>query len=328
MRGITIFFLLALLVISPSVASAKPGNTSHAQQIEHVIRSYLPDESIDVRQINRSFALSGAVSSSEAAAKAVQIAKQYVSKDSDILNFITLKTAQQVMLRVRIGEVERKALKTLRTVFNPSTRGERVSGHIDRMERAGTFKMLAEPTLVAISGEKAEFTTGGELPILSADGSSLQYKPYGVKVHFLPLVMAENRIRLEVNPEVTEAREKGGIHVKGHMVPSMTSHSAKTTIELAPGESFMIAGLIKDDVRANTKEQLFGESFMHHERELVMLVTPYLVDPVPGHELRLPTDNFSVSDELDVMFQRHFETNMKQKGQKVDSKGQMGYIVE
>lgn len=330
MRGITVIFLLAALVLLPSAASAKPGNTAQAQHIERMVKSYLPDESIDVRQVNRGFAISGALSSAESAAKAMQIVRQYVSKDTDVLNFTTVKTGQQVMLRVRIGEIDRTALKTLSTLFTPSAGASRVTSHVDRMERGGTFKMLAEPNLVAMSGEKAEFTTGGEVPVpgMGHHGGQLHYKEYGVKLSFMPLVLAENRIRLHVEPEVTEMRDRGAIEVKGNMAPAIATHKAKTTVELAPGESFMIAGLVKDHFRVNTKDSFFGESFTHNERELVMIVTPYLVDPVPNHGMRLPTDSFSVGSELDAMFQRHIEDPKNQTGMKQPKSGRVGYIVE
>jgi pilus assembly protein CpaC len=278
--------------------------------LKQTLRALMPSEPIGVERVNRSIALTGNVSSADAAQKAVKVAEEYVGK-GEVINFMQIKSGQQVMLRVRVGEIQRTALKQLGVgIITPLA-------VLTSLEKDGVFRVLAEPNLVAISGESAEFLAGGEFPVPVAqkgDTMSVEYKSFGVKIAFTPLVLAPNRIRLNVEPEVSEISTIGAVSVKGMNIPSVTSRRAKTTVELAPGESFMIAGLIKDNLR-NQVTQLPGlgdipilgalfrsSAFQRNETELVIAVSPYLVDPVAGNDIRLPTDNFHTPSSLENVF--------------------------
>jgi pilus assembly protein CpaC len=306
------------LYITPSAARESrraEQDTSQASSniggIKQVLRSLLPNETIGVERINKSIALTGNVSSADAAQKAVKIAEEFTSRPSDVLNFMQIKTGQQVMLRVRVGEIQRTALKQLGVgIVTPLAL-------LTSLEKEGVFKVLAEPNLVAISGESAEFLAGGEFPVPVAQkggAMSVLYKTFGIKVNFTPLVLAPNRIRLNVEPEVSEISTAGAVSIQGTNIPSVTSRRAKTTVELAPGESFMIAGLIKDNLRHEVTQlpalgdipvlgALFRSSaFQRNETELVIAVTPYLVDPAANSDIKLPTDNFRPANSLEAVF--------------------------
>jgi len=179
----------------------------------------------------------------------------------------------------------------------------------DVLHEKGLGKILAEPTLVARSGETASFLAGGEIPIPIAQGGAfgsitIEFKEFGVGVAFTPTVMAADRIHLKVAPEVSAPDFTLGATSGGLTVPGFTTRRASTAVELADGQSFAIAGLLRDDVAQLVDQYpvlgeipvlgvLFRSSqFQKNESELVMIVTPHLVKPLPPGEHHLPTDHF------------------------------------
>lgn len=350
--------------------------------IRRSLKNFLPNENIGVEMVNTGVALTGQVSNSATGEKAVKITQDFLASSGEeaptVLNFMQVTTGQQVMLRVRVGEIQRTALKNLgidinvigngagnngvlfgtgggiasivaptagQTAVSPgvfllpggnvptNTRGvlqgrwqpggganHSYSGLIKALEEDGLFKTLAEPNLVAISGEEAEFLSGGEIPIPvvqngnNSNAVGIQYKPFGVAVKFSPSVLSENRIRMSVAPEVSEISANNHVTMNGFDVPSIETRRAKTTVELAPGESFMIAGLISDNTRASISQlpgakelpilgALFRSTeFQRNETELVIAVTPYIVDPVKSSDIKLPTDDFRPASQMESFF--------------------------
>ena len=382
--------------------------------IRKSLKNFLPNENIGVEMVNNSVGLTGQVSNAAVVDKALKITREFVYGNSakqsggsggssggsqgqdqsqqdggasasastggqpDILNFMQVSSSQQVMLRVRVGEIQRTALKdlgidlnmvtkgagsnaisfgtgggiaslvakgtsdpvvnagqfalpggqtptntrgVLSGVLNPGGSGDIYSGLLKALEQDGLFKVLAEPNLVAISGEQAEFLSGGEIPIPVVQNSagnsssiSVEYKPFGVAVKFTPFVLTANRIRMTVQPEVSEISNTNSVTLSGYKVPSIDTRRAKTTIELAPGESFMIAGLITDQTRASI-DQLPGAKelpvlgalfrsteFQRNETELVIAVTPYIVDPVKSSDIKMPSDDFRPASQMELFF--------------------------
>jgi len=178
------------------------------------------------------------------------------------------------------------------------------------LRRKGLAKVLAEPVLVARSGEDASFLVGGEIPIPVAQGGAaagaitVEYKKFGVGLSFTPTVLSGERIHLLVNPEVSEPDFSIGANVGGTAVPGFNTRRASTGVELGNGESFAIAGLFRDDLRELSSAYpglgevpvlgaLFRSSrYEQRETELVIIVTPSLVSALPeGQEFRLPTDS-------------------------------------
>lgn len=327
--------------------------------LRSTLKTLFPHETIQVTKAHHTLVLSGNVSNADTANKVVRLAREF-TLGREVVNLMNIKSGQQVMLRVRVGEIQRAALKEIgvnlqgarrtssfalpfstnggigNTVGHPAVAADAfatggilykasngkldLSATLDMLEQNGLFRMLAEPNLVAISGEKAQFLAGGEFPVPVAQREqviAVEYKPFGVQIDFAPLVLAQNRIRLTVEPEVSEitmSPAQGAVQLKEFLIPAISSRRAKTTVELAPGESFMIAGLIKDDMR-NTISQVPGlgeipilsalfrsSAFQRNETELVIAVTPYLVDPVASNEIRLPTDDFHAPSVLDNVF--------------------------
>jgi pilus assembly protein CpaC len=179
-------------------------------------------------------------------------------------------------------------------------------GTLDLAETDGLVTTLAEPNLTSLSGETASFLAGGEFPIpvsQSLGTVSIEYKQFGVSLAFTPIVLADGRISMRVRPEVSELSDAGSVKLNGFTVPALTTRRAETTVELGSGQSFMIAGLLKNsNTNSIDKAPLLGDlpiigalfrstKFRRQETELVIVVTPYLVRPVSG-QLALPTDGY------------------------------------
>ncbi|MHA7819226.1 MAG: type II and III secretion system protein family protein [Erythrobacter sp.] len=189
-----------------------------------------------------------------------------------------------------------------------------VLGALDLSERLGLITTLSEPNLTALSGETATFLAGGEFPIPISQGLgnvSIEYKQFGVSLAYTPFVLANGRISMRVRPEVSELSTQGSITLNGFQVPALTTRRTETTIELGSGQSFMIAGLMSSNAQnALDKAPGLGDvpilgnlfrsrDFRRGETELVIIVTPYLVQPVNARDIRLPTDGFHAANELE-----------------------------
>lgn len=198
--------------------------------------------------------------------------------------------------------------------------GQSVQTLVQALERRGVLKLLAEPTLTAISGETAKFLAGGEFPIpISEEDNRIQvdYKEFGVNVAFKPVVMNEGRISLNISAEVSELSTEGAITLDVITLPALRVRRAETTLELPSGGTLAMAGLLSEDTRQNVegipglKElpvlgALFrSNDFRRRETELVILVTPYIASHAPTHEVGKPTDGFMPTSELRELFFGH-----------------------
>ncbi len=190
-------------------------------------------------------------------------------------------------------------------------------GALDLGETLGLVTSLSEPNLTALSGETADFLAGGEYPIPISQGlgtTSVEYKKFGVSLAYTPTVLSNGRISIRVRPEVSELSSQGSITLNGFNVPALTVRRAETTVELGSGQSFMIAGLMGNAAQ-NTVKKLPGAgdlpiigslfrstNFQKGETELVIVVTPYLVNPVDGSDIKLPTDGFQNPNDIQRLF--------------------------
>jgi pilus assembly protein CpaC len=192
-----------------------------------------------------------------------------------------------------------------------------IAGALDAGEREGLVVTLSEPNLTALSGETAEFLAGGEFPIPQSAGlgaTSIIYKNYGVSLSYTPTVLSNGRISIRVKPEVSELSSQGAVTVGGFSIPALVTRRAETTVELGSGESFMIAGLMSNNSQ-NTIDRTPGAgdipvlgalfrstSFQRGETELVIVVTPYLVQPISDRQISLPTDGYAVPNAAEQFF--------------------------
>lgn len=186
-----------------------------------------------------------------------------------------------------------------------------VDGMIDAMAQEGFLTILAEPNLTAMSGETANFLAGGQFPIPVPQGNdtiSVQFQPYGISLAFTPTVLSGDRISLHVRPEVSELTNVGALVLDNLTVPALTTRKAETTVEVASGESFAIAGLMNNSQSQTVNKfpmlgdlpilgALFrSDHFVNGQTELVIIITPYIVRPSKA-PLALPTDGFSPPSE-------------------------------
>lgn len=208
-----------------------------------------------------------------------------------------------------VSSADRTTLSGLGKLF-----GIDMLGALDLAERLGLVNTLTEPNLTALSGETATFLAGGEFPIPIAQGLgqvTVQFRQFGVSLAYTPTVLSNGRISMRVRPEVSELSTQGSITLNGFQVPALTTRRTETTVELGSGQSFMIAGLMS----ANSQNLLdkapgLGDvpilgnlfrsrQFRRGETELVIIVTPYLVNPVDAKDIKLPTDGYRSAGELE-----------------------------
>lgn len=210
-----------------------------------------------------------------------------------------------------------------------SALGLNINATLDALERRGLVKTLAEPTLVALSGETASFLAGGEFPVPVAQSSgtggsggsiSVEFKPFGVSLAFTPTVLADGVINLQVEPEVSSIDPSASISIGGLTIPGLQTRRANTVLELRDGESFALAGLIRRDFATTVRQvpllgsipiigALFRSSgFTKGETELVIVVTPRIVKPVKADQIQLPTDRVQNPNELDLFLMGRTDT--------------------
>lgn len=201
--------------------------------------------------------------------------------------------------------------------------GLSIDAYVEALEAKGFARNLANPTLIALSGQTASFLAGGEFPIPVAQGNggtgtgggqaiSVQFKPFGVSLAFTPTVLGDGVINLRVEPEVSAIDSNASIALGGLSIPGVQTRRASTTLELRDGESFAIAGLIQQDMSTTISQvPLLGSlpiigtlfrstEFQKGETELLIVVTPRLVAPIKPEQVRLPTDAVKDTNELEL----------------------------
>ena len=286
-------------------------------------------------------------------------------RTSKIVNLLQIIGDDQVTLKVTVAEVSRSVMKQLgvNMLSNGSSNGisygalsspsyglgkplsqnsyfrlgdglgDGIQAYINAMEQSGVMKTLAEPTLTAVSGEKATFKVGGEFNLITGRTNNVSTNnqtgqvtytndklEYGIGLEFQPVVLSAGRISLKVRTSVSEPTAEGASTLEGvGALPGMTMLSirkrlADTTVELPSGGSMMIAGLVRDDIRQAVsglpglaKIPVLGtlfrsRDFVRNESELVIIITPYLARPVARNDLAKPDDNFNAASDGAAMF--------------------------
>jgi len=211
--------------------------------------------------------------------------------------------------------------------------GENFNVTLDALEKKGAITTLAEPTLVALSGETASFLAGGEFPVPTVQGGSsggqggntaisVEWKPFGVSLGFTPTVLADGVINMVVQPEVSSIDPTASIVVNNLTIPGLQTRRAKTVVELRDGESFALAGLIRKDFQDTIRQVPFlgslpiigalfrSTGFQHEETELVIIVTPRLVRPVRAGSFKAPTDRVGPPNEADLLLNGRTDTGV------------------
>jgi pilus assembly protein CpaC len=370
-------------------------------ELKRLIERNIKGSEVQVETINDNVVINGSVKSASDAAAAREIAIRYVTdpdeplKRDAVVNRVGIRGGDQVMVRVRVAEMQRTLAKQLGVNFNALfsvgnkfpvaigssnpfsllgqalssnsffgagsiTGGNSVEATLRAFERSGLVRTLAEPNLTAVSGEAAKFLAGGEFPVPVArdrDGNvQIEFKPFGVGLGFTPVVLSEGRISLKISTEVSEVTgensfvSQGGISVDddgnriaiaGITIPGIRVRRAETTVELPSGGSMLMAGLLQQSMKQNIDGvpglknlpilgSLFqSRDFQSGETELVVIVTPYLVEPTAPQNLAAPTDGFVPPSDAETVLLSRLNAVYGEKGKKPQGslKGPIGFIV-
>ncbi len=306
-------------------------------RLGEALDTLLPTAGLDVTSIEGGIILNGSVATAVDAENARRITARFIGPGEEVINQLAVTQPNQVNLRVRIAEVKRSILNkfginmdfllsgdialSLFTNFPLALTGATfaqgsgsagdldVTGLLDALADDGLVTILAEPNLTALSGETASFLAGGSFPIEVAQSGTtgaavftVEFHDFGISLAFTPTVVGENRIHLHVIPEVSALDFSVAL---ANGTPGLTTRRAETTIELASGQSFAIAGLLSQNMSENISKTpglgdipilgaLFrSEQFRREETELVIIVTPYLVRPISDQKIPLPTDPYT-----------------------------------
>jgi pilus assembly protein CpaC len=315
------------------------------ESLQLKLREVMPHEWITVRDLNGRVMLSGNLADAVAVTKALAVAEQYAP--ASVTSALTVRSPQQVMLEVRFVEATRSAGRELGLNVSAVVKGvtaqtglglatgsfpfgtiltsllssgnDQIDVLLDALERNGTVRTLAEPNLVALSGDKASFLAGGEFPfpVASDDNKiTIEFKKFGVGLVFTPTVLADKLINVKIEPEVSQLDTTRTLRLADIEIPSLTVRRANTTVELRDGQSFAIAGLLQT-TNAKTLAQLpwIGDvpvlgalfrsaSYQRSETDLVIIVTPRLVRPTDAPvKLVTPLDDRVPGNDADFFLE-------------------------
>ncbi len=321
-----------------------------ADALSAQLEQSLPGSKVNVTSANGKLLLTGWTSDAIALEKAVAIANQYAP--NAVTNQVTVAGSQQVLLEVRFVEASRDASRNLGVSWDVASReagsflaltnlptniglgafpstvlpfgsmvarllngGMTADAIVQALEERGMARRLAEPNLVALSGDTASFLAGGEFPFPIAredDTITIEFKKFGVGLAFTPTVLSSGIINLKIEPEVSEIDPNNTLVVNDTTIPGLVTRRAKTTVELRDGQSFAIAGLLQSNhTKAARQLPWIGQvpvlgslfrsaSYEKKETDLVIIVTPHLVKPAtPQQRLVTPLDQMMPGNDID-----------------------------
>lgn len=324
------------------LASISLNVTHNLSRLDQAIAELMPGRNIASTSIDGGIVLTGMVSSPGEAEDARRLAAHFIGANEEVINRLQITSPNQVNVRVRIAEINKSVLRNLGinwdtaiqqggfafgmlTAF-PVAAGSTLLGStgasttptvsagpldltatMDLLAQEGLVSLLAEPNLTAVSGQTATFLAGGEFPIpVSQDNNTItvEFRQFGVSLAFTPTILNTNRISMRVRPEVSSTSTQNQVDTgNGIVVPSLVVRRAETTVELASGQTFAIAGLVQSQNQITANEvpglgdipilgELFkSDQFQHNESELVILATPYVVQPISNPAAPMvPTD--------------------------------------
>jgi pilus assembly protein CpaC len=261
--------------------------------LRDTLQRLLPGSKIAAEMVGENLVLSGSVVDPQDANRAADLAGRFIKKKDGVVNMLTTSAKEQVLLRVKVAEMQRDAIRrlgvntsvvlqsghisvsqVLQNTFPVTSAvgggkttdviwqngNDSVAALVRMLERGGLIRTLAEPNLTAMSGEQAKFLAGGEFPVpvgLDDDKVAVEWKQFGVNVSFKPVVMSEGRISLAVSAEVSELSEEGAVTITNGSfplsLPGLKVRRAETTLELPSGGTLAMAGLLSEDTRKSVE---------------------------------------------------------------------------
>ena len=355
--------------------------------LQDTLSRIMPGSQVRAEAVNDSIILTGPVSSPGEADRAAQVARAFVSAPEKVINMMTIAGSDQVMVKARVIEVQRTAIKQLGLDVNgilsgvgdglsfaqsatfgvsgsqlgggilnfldQAGDGSRLNTSLRAFERVGLVRTLAEPNLTSVNGENAEFLAGGEFPVpVGRDNEGniqVEFKPYGVRLAFRPIVLSQGRISLQLSTEVSELTTNGAFTVGGAgpnalVIPALNVRRSSTTVELPSGGSMMIAGLLREDTRQNI-DQLPGigslpvlgalfrsRDYLSGETELVIIMEAYIVSPTSPGRMQTPADGLIIASDAQTLLFGQLNQQFRRPGDPAapDSgwSGPVGYVIE
>lgn len=360
--------------------------------LKNLINEHADGAEVSVKAVNDNLLLTGSVANAGMSRRIERLAEIWLDEntesdiDGEVVNLMTVKGKDQVLLKVRIVEMQRSVTKQMGVnlnavgqlgdstvsllsnaaldpgagftgtgTFNNSAGGalQSLTGALTALERVGLIRTLAEPTLAAISGETANFLAGGEFPLLTnvfidENGQvqrEFEFRPYGVSLGFTPVVLSEGRISLNISTEVSEPTTEGAFETGGVSsdILGLRVRRANTVVELPAGGSLVIAGLIREEARQAIDGTPglkdipgLGAAFRNRDdlttqTELVVIVTPYLVDPTHPDKLQTPLDGFVQANDKDAILLARMNKVYGDKAKNILPKhlsGPFGHVVD
>jgi pilus assembly protein CpaC len=347
--------------------------------LRRAIEALDPGSDVKVFSVDRNLVLDGIVDSPVRAENLRQLAARFAAQGA-VINRLRVDAPNQVNLRVRVAEVSRSVVKQFginwdavlsggsflfglatgnpvlaagsfltreNGVNNVFAGGGDLNVLVDALADEGLLNVLAEPNLTALSGETASFLAGGEfpIPVPGANNSvTIEFKKFGVRLAFTPVILDNGNISLEVSPEVSQLTATGAVTIDNFFIPALTTRQAHTTVELASGQSFAIAGLLQNNLNHDQSKfpglgdlpvlgALFrSDRFQRDETELVIIITPYLVRPVSNRRLAGPGEGLTPANDVErILLGRNYGNKTgtdSSGGADVHLTGPAGFIVE
>ncbi len=331
--------------------------TPDARELQMLIKSEFPDAAVRVRPLANSVYLSGYVPSPQMVRSIVRMSEDYYP---NVINNLTIGGVQQILLKTKVMEVSRTKLRNagfdwayfdgsdyvVQSVSGLLTGGAVPSaiaasgadtmrfgivdgnrafyGFIEALRQNNLIKVLAEPTLVTISGRPASFNSGGEFPIIvpqSLGTVSIEYRQFGTRVDFVPLVLGNGNLRLEVRPQVSEIDPSRSVTIENVTVPGLRTRWVDTAVEMKAGQTLALAGLIQTRTESQNRGipwlsevPWFGIPFRRveeqtNEVELLITVTPEFVDAADAHELPAcgPGESTTSPNDAELFYRGYLE---------------------
>ncbi len=229
-----------------------------------------------------------------------------------------------------------------------------LSSMLEAFERVGLVRTLAEPNLTAVSGESAKFLAGGEFPVpIGQDNQgriTVEFKPFGVGLGFTPVVLSSGNISLKISTEVSELSNVGSLQLNSTLtIPGLSVRRAETSVEMPSGSSLMIAGLLQSKMKSAVDSLpglttlpvigalLRSRDFLDDETEMVVIVTPYIVNPADPDTMQTPADNLETPDDSTAVFMGRVNKVIKGRSHDATASAEpdagpyrapVGYVIE
>lgn len=356
--------------------------------LQDTIRRIAPNATVTAEAVNGAIILTGSVDSAAESERIQRVAATFVERPEQVLNMLSIAGSDQVMVHVRIVEMQRNIVEQLGVTLNgainsgadpnwviantpgfgvnagqvgggtftfnsPSVLGESgLTAQLRAFERVGIVRVLSEPHVTSVSGEEADFLAGGEFPVPSGVDENgrviIEFRPYGVGLTVTPVVLSGGRISLRISAEVSDLSTNGSFSMgtgtdTSIVIPGLTVRRISNTVEMPSGQSLMIGGLMQSVTRENidalpgmTELPVLGALFrsrdyLQGETELVIIVTPYLVNPTNSGRMQTPADGFQVATDAESILLGRLNRAYRPDQPAPTSggwQGPVGYVIE